>query len=166
MAIVGHYQLNTTRLVAAFVFAPVALVAIHAGLMWPLWLIAFVVGSVCAAVLTVAVALPFVLWLSHRARLRISWVVLMAAILAALPDLAISFAGTMHSSGSDQLYAGGHYLIIDGELTAYGIFHFFLMRPAAFGLLGAFGGALFWVIAVGWRIAAPMTSNQHLQATQ
>ena len=144
----GCGGLSRRRLIPAFLVGAAVPVVLNAVAMGPFWTVALFVGACFAGLLTLLVAVPFVLLLCRRGTLTIWWAVSFAGLLAALPDLLISMTSL---GGNFSLYAHGHQLIEQGWPTLAGFMHFFIIRPAVYGLAGALGGLAFWSIAIGAR---------------
>ena len=149
-------RISRKRLVAAFLVAPLVPVVVNALMLWPVFTIALVVGLVSAYALAILVGVPFVLILQARGALSFWRVVAVAGLLAVVPDLSITLLGFGDFGTLNQW---GISLIRDRELTLAGFAWFFVLRPAAYWLIGAIGGIVFWFVATG------VPSNTGVQPT-
>ena len=150
------YIIDRRRLVYGFIAGASVPIVLNAIAMGPFWAFALLFGLVCAVILVPVAAVPFIWSLGRLGYLRIWSVVVVAALLAAIPDMMITIAG---AGGS--LYAHGVWLHTMNGFTWEGIKEFFIIRPAAYGLVGALGGIVFWLIAIGLRVE-PMRKHSNV----
>jgi hypothetical protein len=120
------------------------------------WILVLLVGAVLAIV-PLALAVIVYEVLKSQARLRLWWAVLVGAVLCPLPVVAINLMA-IGPNGSQTL-AAGEWVLVHGQYTPAGIWHYFIVQPAMYGLAGALGGIVGWLIAFGPRVKAPMREN-------
>lgn len=96
---------------------------------------------------TLLFGVPLLLALKGRVRPRLATVAVCGGLVAMMPWLFLSLFVPPGFGAS----TGGHETIIDGRYTLWGILELGSLFGGLF-LLGALGGAAFWLVAVaGWR---------------
>ena len=104
------------------------------------------------AIVPVMIAFLAYQYLKYRGQLRIWWIVLVGAVVTMLPTLLAAA-----SSLSPFINLGGA-AVPSFELTPSQLWGLFVMGPLQYGLYGAVGGLVGWLVAYGPRLAAPSSS--------
>jgi hypothetical protein len=104
------------------------------------------------AILPVMVAFLAYQFLKYRRQLRVWWIVLVGAVVTMLPTL-VAAANVM-----PPLINLGGAAAPPFELTPSQVWGLFVMGPLQYGLYGAVGGLVGWLVAYGPRLAAPPDS--------
>jgi len=151
------YALSKARLANGFVCAVVVPAAFMALLSGPAWMAAGFIGLLYSGAATLLAATPVILVLVRLGKLRLTWVLLLAAVIGVVPSIV---ATAWLVDGMDGLAVGTDQLIEAGRLTPAGFVHFYVEQPLQFALVGITGGLAFWLTAIGWRAEPPRRAGE------
>jgi hypothetical protein len=152
MTSIGPYDIKGWRVALGLGIGAAIPVGINTVLSFRLWLIALIVGTVAAVLFVFLIGLPIYRFLRGRQMLTMYAAVVIGGLLTALPDLLMTVVG-MANPGLKTLVVNHVVLVADGRLTGAGWVHFFVWRPfVLYFPMGAVGGLVAWLIAVGFRI--------------
>ena len=142
------YDIKTWRLALGLAVGSAIPVCAYAVLTGPLWPITLVVGAGLAAVLVFVLGLPIYVFLSRRRVLNVFLAIILGGLLTTLPNLLMR----LPSGGLQTLVVGNTTLVEGGRLTAEGWRNLLVDIPLVFFPMGAVGGLVAWLIAVGFRV--------------
>jgi hypothetical protein len=156
MPAVTSYDIKTWRLALGFAIGAAIPVCSYAVLTGPLWPITLVVGGVLAAVLVFILGLPIYAFLNRRQMLNVFLAIILGGLLTTLPN----FLMRLPSGGLQTLVVGNTTLVEGGRLTAEGWRNLLVDMPLIFFPMGAVGGLVAWLIAVGFRVSPLRKTNE------
>ena len=144
------HDIRAWRLILGFLVGAATPVAICAALSGPAWPLVLYFGSMAAAASIVLICVPLYVVLRDTRALNVYVAIAVGGALSIVPDLLMTISGM--GANIQRLVVGKATLISEYKLTAAGWLHFFFWRPLMFFPMGAAGGLVAWLIAVGPRV--------------